>query len=219
MKHLFLTIILFTLISLASLAVLFYLKVSSIEYILYIIAIMNGAAVIAFSIEKILSIKCYNKGKDKEVKSTKEQVHVETPTVELNNESIPSIRKEWSKLMYEEYSDRWNELFEKIKYPIEEGTKSEICLLCWEIASKTMDYLLVDNDDQNVLERNKQSVDAVLMNRKIYEQELKEFFVDPSTVPAKVIGVYETLVSMLTKGQKYSTQIFGYLVEISSKDE
>ena len=121
--------------------------------------------------------------------------------------------------MYRAYADRWNEVFEKIKHPIEETSKSEINVLCWEIASKTMDYLLVENDDPNVLERNRNCVDAVLSGKKLSDLELKEYFDDPSTVPAKVIGVHDVLSSQLTKEQKFSTQVFGYLVELSSKDE
>ena len=133
--------------------------------------------------------------------------------------SEPSVRQQWSKAMYRAYADRWNEVFEKIKHPIEETSKSEINVLCWEIASKTMDYLLVENDDPNVLERNRNCVDAVLSGKKLSDLELKEYFDDPSTVPAKVIGVHDVLSSQLTKEQHFSTQVFGYLVELSPKDE
>ena len=121
--------------------------------------------------------------------------------------------------MYKAYSERWNEVFDNIKHPIEESSISEINVLCWDIASKTMDYLLVENDDPNVLERNRNSVDAVVSEKKLSDLELKEYFDDPSTVPAKVIGVHDVLSSQLTKEQKFSTQVFGYLVELSSKDE
>ena len=63
------------------------------------------------------------------------------------------------------------------------------------------------------LEQNLQE----LTSNNVPEAELKEYFDDPSTVPAKVIGVHDALSSQLTKEQCFSTQVFGYLVKLSSK--
>jgi hypothetical protein len=181
-------------------------------------AVMNGMGIMGFCIIKLQTTE-----KTKEQNTSESQI-IETPvsTEEEKKSDISpdsSIKQKWSKSMYMAYADRWNEVFENIKYPIEETAKSEIGVLCWDIASKTMDYLLVENDDPNVLERNRNGVDAVLSEKKLSEMELKEYFDDPSTVPAKVIGVHDALSSQLTKDQCFSTQVFGYLVKLSSKHE
>ena len=218
MKHLYIVLIVLTLLVLCALVVLYLLGNINIEQMLLITAVMNGIGIIGFCIIKILTPE-YAK-----IQQIPERMVIETPVPaeeakEQTMASEPSVRQQWSKAMYRAYADRWNEVFEKIKHPIEETSKSEINVLCWEIASKTIDYLLVENDDPNVLERNRNCVDAVLSGKKLSDLELKEYFDDPSTVPAKVIGVHDVLSSQLTKEQHFSTQVFGYLVELSPKDE
>ena len=218
MKHLYIVLIVLTLLVLCALVGLYFLGNINIEQMLLLTAVMNGIGIIGFCIIKILTPE-YAK-----IQQIPERLVIETPVPaeeakEPTMASEPSVRQQWSKAMHRAYADRWNEVFEKIKHPIEETSKSEINVLCWEIASKTMDYLLVENDDPNVLERNRNCVDAVLSGKKLSDLELKEYFDDPSTVPAKVIGVHDVLSSQLTKEQHFSTQVFGYLVELSPKDE
>ncbi len=217
MKHLYIALIVLTSLILCALVSLYFLGNILLEQMLLMTAVMNGIGIIVFSIIRLRTPEC-----PKNQHFPEAQI-IETPVLseqvkETTVSSVPSVRKQWSKAMYRVYVDRWNEVFENIKHPIEETSKSEIMVLCWDIASKTMDYLLVENDDPNVLERNRNSVDAVLSGKKISELNLKEFFDDPSTVPAKVIGVHDALSSQLTKGQCFSTQVFGYLVELSSKN-
>ena len=218
MKILHIALIVLTSVLLCALVSLYFLGNISLEQMLLITAVMNGMGIICFSIVKLQSPECVMKQHSPENQITEtpdpvEQVQEATVSSEL------LVEQQWSKAMYKAYSERWNEVFDNIKYPIEETSMSEIIVLCWDIASKTMDYLLVENDDPNVLERNRNSVDALVSEKKLSDWELKEYFDDPSTVPAKVIGVHDVLSSQLTKGQKFSTQVFGYLVELSSKDE
>ncbi len=218
MKHLYITLIVVTLLILCVLISLYLTGNISVEHMVLATAVMNGMGIMGFCIIKLQTTE-----KTKEQNTSESQI-IETPvsTEEEKKSDISpdsSIKQKWSKSMYMAYADRWNEVFENIKYPIEETAKSEIGVLCWDIASKTMDYLLVENDDPNVLERNRNGVDAVLSEKKLSEMELKEYFDDPSTVPAKVIGVHDALSSQLTKDQCFSTQVFGYLVKLSSKHE
>lgn len=191
----------------------------SIEEMLLLLAAMNGLAIIGFCIGKLMTPFFTKKQEHSENPKLEEPLLIQQEKVEPVVDSIPSIAQQWSIAMYKKYTSRWNDVIESIKYPIEDKSKAEISLLCWEIASQTMDYLLVDNDDQNVLERNRSSVEAVLSNKNISDRDLKEYFDDPSTIPTKVIGVHDFLSSQLAKDQSYSTQIFGYLVKLSPKDE
>lgn len=135
----------------------------------------------------------------------------ENGSTKLSCDEAPNL---WSRAMYKKYAQRWTDIFEKIKYPIEDNSKADISVICWEIASVTMDYLLTDNEDPNVLERNKSNVKALLEEKKIDELDLKEFFEDPTTVPVKVIGVYNTLSSQFVENHSAKVEIFGYLVEL-----
>ena len=203
---------------LSSLVSLYFTGNISVEHMLLATAVMNGMGIIGFCIIKLQTAE---RAKE-QLAHGRQTMETPPPAEEVKETDISpetSVRQQWSKAMYRAYTDRWNEVFENIKYPIEETSKSEICVLCWDIASRTMDYLLVENDDPNVLERNRNGVDAVLSGKKLSELELKEYFDDPSTVPAKVIGVHDTLSSQFTKEQCLSTQVFGYLVKLSSKHE
>lgn len=218
MKILHIALIVLTSVLLCGLASLYFLGNISLEQMLLITAVMNGMGIICFSIVKLQSPEHVTKQHSPEDQITETPAPVEQ-VQEATMSAEPTVEQKWSKAMYKAYSERWNEVFDNIKHPIEESSISEINVLSWDIASKTMDYLLVENDDPNVLERNRNSVNAVVSGKKLSDLELKEYFDDPSTVPAKVIGVHDVLSSQLTKEQKFSTQVFGYLVELSSKDE
>lgn len=218
MKHLYIALIVLTSLVLCAFVGLYFSGNISLEQMILITSVMNGMGIIGFCIIKLQTQECTKNQHTPEsqiIKTIVPSEQVKEPTAS----SEPSVSQQWSKAMYRAYANRWNEVFENIKHPIEETSKSEISVLCWDIASKTMDYLLVENDDPNVLERNRSSVDAVLSEKKLVDQNLKEYFDDPSTVPAKVIGVHDALSSQLVKEQNYSTQIFGYYVELFSEDE
>jgi len=217
MKQLYITLIVLTSLLLCAMVSLYFSGNILLEQMLLITAVMNGIGIIVFSIIKLQT----SENIMNQYIPENQIIEAIDPFAQVNEHAVssaPSVRQQWSKAMYSIYADRWNEVFENIKYPIEETSKSEISVLCWDIASKTMDYLLVENDDPNVLERNRKSVDAILSGKKLSDLELKEFFEDPSTVPTKVIGVHDALCSQLTKEQCFSTQVFGYLVELSSKN-
>ena len=218
MKKLHIALIVLTSVLLCALVSLYFLGNISLEQMLLITAVMNGMGIVCFSIVKLQSPEGIMKQQFPVDHITETPVLVEQ-VQEATVSSERTIEQQWSKAMYKVYSERWNEVFDNIKHPIEDISISEINVLCWDIASKTMDYLLVENDDPNVLERNRNSVDAVVSGKKLSELELKEYFADPSTVPAKVIGVHDVLSSRLTKEQHFSTQVFGYFVNLSSKDE
>ena len=218
MKHLYIALIVLTSLLLCAMVSLYFSGNILLEQMLLITAVMNGIGVIGFCIIKLQTLEC-TKNQDVSENQIIEAIVPSEQVKEPAVSSAPSVRQQWSKAMYRIYADRWNEVFENIKHPIEETSKSEISVLCWDIASKTIDYLLVENNDPNVLERNRNSVDAILSGKKLSDLELKEYFDDPSTVPAKVIGVHDALCSQLTKEQCFSTQVFGYLVELSLKDE
>lgn len=218
MKHSYIILIVLTSLVLCSLVSLYFTSNISVEHMLLATAVMNGMGIIGFCIIKLQTTE---RAKE-QLAQGGQTMETPAPAEEVKETDISpetSVRQQWSKAMYRAYADRWNEVFENIKYPIEETSKSEISVLCWDIASRTMDYLLVENDDPNVLERNRNGVDAILSGKKLSELELKEYFDDPSTVPAKVIGVHDALSSQLTKEQCFSTQVFGYLVKLSSKHE
>lgn len=218
MKYIHTIIITVTVLLLCALGGGYYTNSITIEQMVLLIAALNGTAIIGYCIIKLVEPQ-----KVQEQKVIEKIIEVPTPTnleiEEPTDDKATSVCQEWSHAMYKLYVDRWNEVFENIKHPIDDQSKSDIILLCWDIASKTMDLLCVDNNDQNVLERNKNSVENVLSGKTNSESNLKEYFDDPSTVPAKVIGVHDTLITNILPGNSYFTQIFGYHVELSSQDE
>lgn len=141
------------------------------------------------------------------------------PFKEVVNNTDNSVQSKWSKAMYSRFAERWSDLFESIQYPAEPATKAEISVLSWEIASATMDYLMVDNDDQNTLGRHRNSVQAIIEGKKYADMELKEFYEDPSTVPACAITVNDTLKVNLQDNQSFPIQAFGHYIELTNKNE
>ena len=123
----------------------------------------------------------------------------------------------WSNAMYNRFSERWQNLYDHIEYPADKASKAEISVLSWEIASLTMYYLMMVNNSPNLLERHKESVSYVINELKYQDMGLKTFYEDPTTVPAKVLAVYNTLDSQLAARQSFETNIFGYYVVIPNK--
>lgn len=164
-----------------------------------------------------------------ENKHQKENVIKEvTPTdisnAETSNENVSlnaddnSIHEKWAKAMYERFGEEWTDIFSRATYPANKSTRAEICVELWKIASLTMDYLFVVNDDPNVLKRNKEMTNAVIEGLNLTsEVELKEFYEDPTSVQQKVLIINDLLTSQLATKQSFDVAVFGYKVELGTK--
>ena len=75
------------------------------------------------------------------------------------------------------------------------------------------------NDDPNTLGRHKKSVKDIIDGKKYADMELKEFYDDPSTVPACVITVNDTLKVQLEDNQSFPIQAFGHYIELTNNKE
>ena len=141
------------------------------------------------------------------------------PITGIANNTDNTVQTKWSKAMYSRFAERWNDLFDHIKYPAEPSVKAEINVISWEIASATIDFLMTDNDDPNTLGRHKKSVKDIIDGKKYADMELKEFYDDPSTVPACVITVNDTLKVQLEDNQSFPIQAFGHYIELTNNKE
>ena len=181
------------------------------------IIFVNGITLVVILIEKVINLR----KKDNVVPQLSIAPIAEKEDV-LNNTQIPKENKfneaeQWSKAMYKRFSERWQVLFDSIEYPADKASKAEISVLSWELASLTMDYLMMVNESPNLLERHKESVSSVINEFKYQEMGLKTFYEDPTTVPAKVLAVYNTLAPQVAARQTFETMAFGYYVEIPKK--
>ena len=89
----------------------------------------------------------------------------------------------------------------------------------WKIASLTMDYLLVANNDPNALKRNKEMTNAVIEGLDLTNDvDLKEFFEDPTSVQQKVFIIKDILSSQLAAKQFFEIPVFGYKVELGKNN-
>ena len=146
--------------------------------------------------------------------TTESPVEEVKPVVEVEE----SIHEKWAKAMYERFGEKWTDMFTKATYPADKSTRGEICVELWKIASLTMDYLLVVNNDPNVLKRNKEMTNAVIEGLNlINDVELKDFYNDPTSVQQKVLIVNDLLSSQLAAKQTYEVPIFGHKVELNVK--
>ena len=125
----------------------------------------------------------------------------------INQEVSQIVIDAWTKKIYETYYKEWTNMFEKITYPSTETNMSEITLLVWEIASRTMDYIPVVHNDVNTLENNKNSVNKVI--GELSKEPLEDYIKDPPTVPYKVIAIAEWL--KFNKVRK-AVAAFGYKI-------
>lgn len=181
---------------------------------------INGITLVVILVDKILFI---NKSKENSIPEV-----VTSPVIEQADSNVKEcvednpnneIAKKWSNSMYNRFAERWQNLYDHIGYPTEKASKAEISIISWEIASLTMDYLMLVNDSPNLLERHKASVDSIVSNKNYQEMGLKPFYEDPTTVPAKVLAVYNTLSPQMAARQSFETNIFGYYVIIPNKNE
>lgn len=141
-----------------------------------------------------------------------------TPTVVASTVNENPIYKKWSKAMYERFADKWTKIFANATYPADKATRAEISVELWKIASLTMDYLLVVNNDSNALKRNREMTNAVIEGKDLTNDvELKEFFQDPTSVQQKVLIINDMLSSQLAAKQSFDIPVFGYKVELGKK--
>lgn len=218
MKYLYILTVLLVIAVMCIMITLFALGKASVYYLPISIIFINGITLVVFLVEKTMALRNDN-----------EAIHLSTvtPTVKepanniekvetVEDERIDIIRK-WDRAMYDRFYERWQNLYDHVEYPADKATKAEISVLSWEIASLTMDYLMMVNNSPNLLERHKESVNSVINELKYQDMGLKPFFEDPTTVPGKVLAVYNTLAPQLAARQSFETNIFGYDVIIPNK--
>lgn len=129
-----------------------------------------------------------------------------------------TIHEKWSKAMYDMFAKKWTGIFSNATYPADKATRAEISVELWKIASLTMDYLLVVNNDPNALKRNREITNAVVEGKDIINDvELKEFFQDPTSVQQKVLIINDILSAQLAAKQSFDIPVFGYKVELGKK--
>ena len=120
--------------------------------------------------------------------------------------------------MYERFAKKWTDIFANATYPADKATRAEINVELWKIASLTMDYLLVVNNDPNALKRNREMTNAVIGGKDLTKEvELKDFFEDPTSVQQKVLIINDLLSSQLAAKQFFDIPVFGYKVELGKK--
>lgn len=129
-----------------------------------------------------------------------------------------TIHEKWSKAMYDMFAKKWTDIFSNATYPADKATRAEISVELWKIASLTMDYLLVVNNDPNALKRNREITNAVVEGKDIINDvELKEFFQDPTSVQQKVLIINDILSAQLAAKQSFDIPVFGYKIELGKK--
>ena len=219
MKKFYIGAILLILVTMGLIVTMMSLNKVDLRMIMGAIVFMNGISLIIFLVDKMEN---YNQQK-LSVPSHEDMVSQNaTECAYYNNNSIKEdnendILTEWNSAMYKRFNERWTNIFDKVDYPADKSVKAEISVLSWEIASITMDYLMFVNNSPNLLERNKESVNSIIEGRSYQEMGLKQFYEDPTTIPAKVLAVYNTLSPQVAVRQSFETNIFGYYVEIPNK--
>lgn len=119
----------------------------------------------------------------------------------------PSIeRPNWVRALHGKVCNQWLTQFSEISYPITTEEKAELFALLWNVASVSIDCLMVDCGDENRLQRHQDSV-LYLTGETDNWENLKEFHRDPSTVPYQVIAIYDILKELGYNGKAVA---FGY---------
>ena len=220
MRYLYYLTILLVITTMVVVITIFSLgKVNSIILPISIVFI-NGITLVVILVDKVLFI---NKSKESIIPEV-----VTSPVTKQSDSNLKEsvednpnneIARKWSDAMYNRFAEKWQNLYDHIGYPIDKASKAEISVMSWEIASLTMDYIMLVNESPNLLERHKASVDSIINNKNYQEMGLKTFYEDPTTVPAKVLAVYNTLSPQVAARQSFETNIFGYYVTIPNKNE
>ena len=219
MKKLYIVAILLILLTMGSIVIMMLLNKVDLRMIMGAIVFMNSISLIIFLVDKMEN---YNQQQltvpiheNKVSQNAAECAPNDNNSIKENNEN--DVLTDWNSAMYKRFYERWTNIFDKVDYPAEKSVKAEISVLSWEIASLTMDYLMFANNSPNLLERNKESVNSIIEGRGYQEMGLKQFYEDPTTIPAKVLAVYNTLSPQVAVRQSFETNIFGYYVEIPNK--
>lgn len=149
---------------------------------------------------------------------TLEPIKDSTTDIVESSSDNNSVYEIWSKAMYERFAKKWTDIFANATYPADKATRAEINVELWKIASLTMDYLLVVNNDPNALKRNREMTNAIIEGKDLTKEvELKDFFEDPTSVQQKVLIINDLLSSQLAAKQSFDIPVFGYKVELSKK--
>lgn len=149
---------------------------------------------------------------------TLEPIKDSTPDIVESSSDNNSVYERWSEAMYEKFAKKWTDIFANATYPADKATRAEINVELWKIASLTMDYLLVVNNDPNALKRNREMTNAVIDGKDLTKEvELKDFFEDPTSVQQKVLIINDLLSSQLAAKQFFDIPVFGYKVELGKK--
>lgn len=219
MKKYYIIAILLILVAMSLIVIMMLLDKVDLRLIMGAIVFMNGISLIVFLVDKIenysqsqLPVPIHE---DMIIQNGPESVQEENDAIKENAES--DLITEWNSAMYQRFNERWTNIFDKVTYPADKSVKAEISVLSWEIASLAMDYLMLVNKSPNLLERNRDSVKSIIEGRDYQEMALKQFYEDPTTIPAKVLAVYNTLSPQVAARQTFEMNIFGYYVEIPNK--
>lgn len=116
------------------------------------------------------------------------------------------VQANWPESLHDRFCKQWISQFSEISYPINAEDKARMLALIWNIASISIDCLMVCSDDANLLQRHRDSV-LFLTGESERWGNLKVFHRDPSTVPYQVIAVYDVLKE---SGYKGGVVAFGY---------
>lgn len=116
------------------------------------------------------------------------------------------VQTNWQKSFHDRFCEQWLSLFSEISYPINAEDKAKMLALIWNVASISIDCLMVSSDDANQLQRHRDSI-LFLTGESERWENLKVFHRDPSTVPYQVIAVYDVLKESGYKGRIVA---FGY---------
>lgn len=129
---------------------------------------------------------------------------------EVALEQIEEQHSGWAMALHNKYSHQWMDVFSNLNYPLDDISRRNILVLLWEISSKTIDCLMLEHNDPNLLQRHRDSVEF-LIGESDQWNNLKEFHRDPSTVPHQVIAIYDILKEIDFKGEVVA---FGYKITI-----
>lgn len=117
-----------------------------------------------------------------------------------------ALRSNWTKALHDRFCEQWLTQFSKVSYPISSEDRVKVLTLIWNVASISIDCLMVNSNDVNQLQRHRDSV-LYLTGETDHWGNLKEFHYDPSTVPYQVIAIYDILKEL---GYKGTIVAFGY---------
>lgn len=124
--------------------------------------------------------------------------------------NLSEDKVQWVKALHDLYCNKWTHIFSTAEFPLDDNKKSEIIALLWNVASTSIDCLMKETNDTNLLQRNRDAVDYLVGNTTQWKN-LKIFNRDPSTVPNQVIAVYDILKENNFKGEVVA---FGYKLTI-----